>query len=135
MIGDRHQAACTCDHFEADSVRKAKVQVIKAFTDDEKALGVVFGDLTFYEAVHPTDGPMVVGEAEVVRLAPVATRILHRLTAGELAALRAATQRAQRRAQPGAAPLSDRDCDLLIERQAPRLLERRIESAVAGRRV
>ena len=126
MMGERRQAGCIYDPAEADGLRKAKYRVIEAFHGDEQALGVVFGDLTFHEAVHPQEGPIVVGEAEVVRLVPAATRILHQLTRGELAALRAATRRAQQRARPGAAPLSDRDCDLVIEQQAPRTLERRI---------
>lgn len=134
MIGERHQAACTYNHFQADSVRKAKLKVIKAFTDDERALGVIFGDLTFYEAVHPQDGPMIVGEAVIVRMAPSSTRIIHQLAPPELGALRAATRRAHQRANPGAERLSDQACDAIIDRQAPKTLEAMVRRAVESGR-
>ena len=130
MIGDTHQAACTFNHFEADSLRKAKLQVIKAFTEDERALGVIFGDLTFYEAEHPKDGPMIVGEATVVRMAPSSTRIIHQLHPKELEALRAATRRAHQRANPGAERLTDQECDAVIDQQAPKTLEAMVKRAV-----
>ncbi len=130
MIGDRHQAACTYNHFEANSVRKAKMHVVKAFTDDERALGVVFGDLTFFEAVRPEEGPMIVGEATIVRMAPSSTRIIHQLAPAELAALRAATRRAHQRANPGADRLSDQACDAIIDQRAPKTLEGMVKRAV-----
>ena len=134
MIGERHQAACTFNHFEANSLRKAKLQVIKAFTDDERALGVIFGDLAFYEAEHPQEGPMVVGEATIVRMAPSSTRIIHQLAPAELQALRAATRRAHQRANPGAPRLSDQECDAVIDQQAPRTLEGMVKRAVESGR-
>ena len=128
LIGETFEAAETL----GDGHDRALASIRSAFLKAGDHHDVVFGALRLTEGVDQDTGPMLVGEADVVGHALVSGSFIAELDVKDLARLRDATRDIHRKTCAGQAPLSNEECDLVIEKLGPKLAQDMISAVVDG---
>lgn len=144
-MSDREQYEAA-DWISGDSetvVSLAKVYMETAFRRAMEAEGVVLGDIVWQikkpgddRVPDPPDNiedpHLLYGAADVLYRKPIVAKaeagMINDLEPEDLERMRVATRRAHRSVYPGAADLSDTQCDSIINRQGPETVEKLIRS-------
>lgn len=95
--------------------------ISRVLNETAKDRGVLLGPVRYDERIHQSEGPMLVGEADViVHLAP---RMSRQISRRELKAMRAAVRRAAAKTFEDDR-MTDEDCDAMIDKVGPEVVER-----------
>ena len=148
-MGDELQSAMWLTGAETPSqLDSVKASIVGDFNMAQKHHGVLVGPIAYHELkpiddgcpdpppwCHGPDVRILVGETKVVCRAPdvpIAKGFSTLVDAKTLAEMRAVTRRQHRMARPGERPLTDAQCDVMIDRVAPDTAERMLRDASDG---